>query len=345
MRYGLILSAALHVTAILLAVLGVLPGPSPVIVPPQPIPVDIVDIGEITNTRIDEKMPEPRPVPAPAPASAKPPPSAEVPPPEPLPEPPPEPPAAPRVPEPPVRVAEAAPPREPSRPRPPEPPPEPSPEPPPPPEPEAPEPEPVKSEMPEPEVGKPVPPRPQARKPEPPKQEAKKPEPPKPESPKQEPPKQEAKKPEPERPDFQRLLKDLTEREEEPRPPAREQQAAEAPSEPSQSIAPRLSDRLSVSEMDALRRQISSCWSIDPGLPNVREMSVEIRVRISRDRVVEQAEVVDAGRMRSDSVFRSVAESARRALRNPSCSPLELPPDRFETWRDAVFVFSPRDVL
>lgn len=330
MRQGLIFSGVVHVAAVLAAVLGVLPGPTALVMPAQPIPVDIVDIGEITNTRIDEAQPAPTPPPRPAarpapPPVPTPPPAAEA-----APEPPPVP--TPRTPEPPAQLAQA--PRVPEPPTPPPPAQQPKPEPPKPepPKPEPPKPEPAKAEPPKPEPPKVEPPKP---KPEPPKAEPKKPEPPKPEPRK-----------EPEKPKFQDMLKDLTKREDQPEPePPQETEVADAPDTPSNSAAPRLSDRLSVSEMDAVRRQVSGCWLVDPGLPNVRDIVVEIRVRIGPDRTVESAEIVDAARMRSDRVFRTVAEGALRAVRNPRCNPLELPPDRYDTWRDTVFVFSPRDVL
>ncbi|HEV7370526.1 MAG TPA: hypothetical protein VGO20_15565, partial [Arenibaculum sp.] len=66
MRQGLIFSGVVHVAAVLAAVLGFLPGPTALVMPAQPIPVDIVDIGEITNTRIDEAQPAPTPPPRPA---------------------------------------------------------------------------------------------------------------------------------------------------------------------------------------------------------------------------------------------------------------------------------------
>jgi hypothetical protein len=346
MRYGLIISAVLHAAAVLLAVLGVLPSPSPVVMTADPIPVDIVDIGELTNTRIEQREPTPpKPAAAAKPAPAKPP--APPPPPaaEAAPEPPPAP-TPPKVPEPPTRVAEAAPVRQPEPPPPPK---QPEPKPAPAAKPEPPKPEPKKPEPPKPEPKKA-----ETKKPEPAKTEPKKPEPKKPEPAKTEPKKPEPKKPEPAKPDFQQMLKDLTKQpdskapaKEPAKPEPRNRQVAEAADEdsPSQSDAPRLSDRLTVSQMDALRRQMSACWLVDPGLPNVREVSVEIRVRIARDRTVESAEIVDTSRMRSDRTYRSVAESALRAVRNPRCNPLELPPDRYEVWRDAVFVFSPRDVL
>jgi hypothetical protein len=349
MRQGLIFSAVVHVAAVLAAVLGVLPSPTALVMPAQPIPVDIVDIGEITNTRIDDAPPAPMPAPRPStrpapPPPAPPPPAATAPEPPPAataPEPPPaatapEPPPAatapepppvptPRTPEPPAQIAEA--PRVPEPPAPPPP---------------ARQPEPAKAEPPEaappkvePPKPKPEPPRPKPEPPrqEPPRQEPKKPEPPKPEPPKKE----------PEKPRFQDMLKDLTRQDREPQPEP-ETEVAQADPEPA-SAAPRLSDRLSVSEMDAVRRQVSACWNVDPGLPNVRDVVVEIRVRIGRDRVVESAEIVDSARMRSDRVYRAVAEGALRAVRNPRCNPLQLPPDRYDTWRDTVFVFSPRDIL
>jgi colicin import membrane protein len=48
---------------------------------------------------------------------------------------------------------------------------------------------------------------------------------------------------------------------------------------------------------------------------------------------------MDAARMSSDPVFRAFAESAVRAVR--SCSPLKLPPESYQVWRNIIFNFDP----
>lgn len=199
MRKPLIASAVLHVALVALMVLGMPPSDRKLEIASS-IPIEIVDIGEVTQAARVEKG-EPKPTnaaPRPPTPEAKPaPPAPEPPDAEDEPPPPPPPPA--KTPEPPKVAQVPPPPREPT------PPPKPAPTPPPPPPPPPPDPapsptpkppEPPKPEPPKPEPPKPEPPKPEPPKPEPPKPEPKKPEPPKHE-PKPEPPKAEPKKPEP----------------------------------------------------------------------------------------------------------------------------------------------------
>lgn len=102
---------------------------------------------------------------------------------------------------------------------------------------------------------------------------------------------------------------------------------------------------LSVSEMDAVRQQITRCWLVPAGAKAGESLLVELRVRMNPDRTVREAEIVDTARMRIDPFFRAAAESARRALFNPSCSPLNLPPEKYETWKTFTITFDPKDML
>ena len=43
--------------------------------------------------------------------------------------------------------------------------------------------------------------------------------------------------------------------------------------------------------------------------------------------------------MASDPVYRAFAESAVRAVR--ACSPLKLPPESYQQWRNVIFNFDP----
>ncbi|MBI1273857.1 MAG: hypothetical protein GC131_07220 [Alphaproteobacteria bacterium] len=110
------------------------------------------------------------------------------------------------------------------------------------------------------------------------------------------------------------------------------------------SNAPALADRLMISEEDALRRQISRCWNMPVGAREAEKLVVEVLIEVNQDRTVRTVEIVDRSRL-SDPYFRSAAEAAVRALRNPQCSPLELPPDKYNQWRVIRFNFDPRDML
>jgi len=102
---------------------------------------------------------------------------------------------------------------------------------------------------------------------------------------------------------------------------------------------------LTRSEYDALRRQLNSCWRFDAGGKDAASLVVKIRIEVNRDRTVRSAEIVDASRANRDPYYRAAAESARRAVNNPHCSPLLLPPNKYRVWRSITVTFDPRELL
>jgi len=138
---------------------------------------------------------------------------------------------------------------------------------------------------------------------------------------------------------FNSLLKNLLDTEEQ-QPEANDNANGQANGQ----IA-RLSDRLSMSELDAVRSQLAQCWNILAGAKFAEDLVVEVRVTINPDRTVQSATILDQGRYNRDSHFRAAADAARRALINPRCSPLNLPPEKYDLWRVTVIRFDPRDIL
>ncbi|MEK9661544.1 MAG: hypothetical protein VW644_07405, partial [Alphaproteobacteria bacterium] len=217
-------------------------------------------------------------------------------------------------------------------------------------------PEPPQS-APEPEVAAvPPPPPPAPKKPEP------KPEPPKAEPEKvpetrvaraapvskPKPPKKKT-PPKPTR-NFDSLLKDLAAVEPKEAPKvARNATAPEKRDEPAP-VQPRVTDIATMTEIDALRvsirRQIEPCWSPPIGAREAEELTVKIVVFLEPTGRVRRAEVLDAGRMALNPFFEAAADSARRAVLNDRCNPLEnLPVDRYELWRELELTFNPKDAL
>tara|TARA_R110002050_G_scaffold57442_1_gene129476 strand:- start:42560 stop:43300 length:741 start_codon:yes stop_codon:yes gene_type:complete len=106
-----------------------------------------------------------------------------------------------------------------------------------------------------------------------------------------------------------------------------------------------ISDKLTISELDALRQQIQKCWNIPAGARNLEDMIVEIDVIMNEDSTVEEARIKNKALMLSDSFFRTVAESARRAMYAPDCTPLKLPTGKYEEWKNFTITFNPKEVL
>src|SRR5580704_2493972 len=324
---GIAASAILHLGIFALILLGL---PSLFRQPPpeeMPIAVELVTIAP--DTRATQPNPyKPRPEAKPEPPVA---------PPAPKPEPKPEPPAAAEPP------SAAAPPPLPA-------PPQPKPEIKAPPAPPPPPPKPVEAQA-------PPPPPPQVKpRPEPqrvtrpvPSAEPKKSDPAafekllqnleakKPEAvAARKPEKLEDKKPEPAA--FDSLLKNLTREQvaqaEDAPPQPRRMSAAAPPS--SQPKAP-LGSQLTASDIDLVRQQLIPCFNPPFGAKEKPDLAAEIRVVMNRDGTVQQARVVDEGQYARDQIYRAIADAGIRALRNPNCSPLRLPPDRYDVWQTIVF--------
>ena len=95
-----------------------------------------------------------------------------------------------------------------------------------------------------------------------------------------------------------------------------------------------------------LRRQLEPCWSIPAGGKDVAGIRVPIRIRLQPDgSLAGRPAVEDTARLGSDQMYRTVAESALRALRDPRCVPFRLPYGQYEIWKDVVFSFDPKEML
>lgn len=185
---------------------------------------------------------------------------------------------------------------------------------------------------PEPEVKKPDPVPPPKPKEEPKKEPVKPKEKPKPKKPKEEPKKQEDL--------FSSLLKDLTPEKDKPE----ESQEAETP-EPEDGSLADVANQISMSELDALRAQLEPCWNIPSGAKFAENLLVKVRVTMNRDMTIRDARIANRGRYNRDPAFRAAADSALRALRNPRCSPLKLPPEKYKQWKTITINFDPSDML
>lgn len=102
---------------------------------------------------------------------------------------------------------------------------------------------------------------------------------------------------------------------------------------------------LTASEKDALSRHMSRCWIIPAGLRDAKNIRVPIKINVSRDGTVQKAEIQEKGRMASDLAYRTAAESARRAVLDPNCSPLPIPQDKYEIFKEFIFNFDPKEMF
>jgi len=137
---------------------------------------------------------------------------------------------------------------------------------------------------------------------------------------------------------FDQLLKNLAAKPMKPDQTGPKQK----PQPSSQPIAP-LGEQLSVSELDLVRQQIEQCWNVPAGARDAQNLRPEYRVYMNPDGTVRSATLMNPDRL-NDPFFQAAAESAMRALRNPSCQPLKLPPQKYDLWQTFTITFDPKDL-
>jgi outer membrane biosynthesis protein TonB len=202
-----------------------------------------------------------------------------------------------------------------------------------------PEPTPPTPEPPKPELADAPPPADAMPPPPPPEPEKPKPEPEKaPEPPKIKPPPPKPTPPKTKQDDvamLQKLLKDMQKSQPKAASPATESKA-----NPTNNVAPNVSDRASMTELDAIRRHIEGCWRIDPGKEGIENLAADIKVFINPDGSVREAQIVDMTRYFVDSAFRTFANSARNAVLG--CGNIPISPERYNTFKEMTMTFSPQ---
>lgn len=102
---------------------------------------------------------------------------------------------------------------------------------------------------------------------------------------------------------------------------------------------------LSISEIDAIAGRLRACWNLDPGAMGIKDMIIEIRTFLNKDGSVRKVDIINTSRYNSDAHFRSVADSARRAVY--ICAPYSIfadkYADKYDKWNTMLLRFNPLD--
>lgn len=93
-----------------------------------------------------------------------------------------------------------------------------------------------------------------------------------------------------------------------------------------------------ITELDLLKQQLHRCLELNAGVASLEKIKPVIRIEVNPDRTIKSAKVVNHERL-SDPSFRTAAEAAMRAINNPDCSPLLLPEDKYDLWKEIYFTF------
>ena len=110
-----------------------------------------------------------------------------------------------------------------------------------------------------------------------------------------------------------------------------------------------LSRKVSITDKDALISRIRACWNVEAGVKGAEKIIVEIKAKIDHDGKVKYVDIVDKKRYNNDGPFRTIAESAKRAIfvcqnkgeNSPFLILARKYPDTYAEWSDLRLFFSP----
>ena len=105
-------------------------------------------------------------------------------------------------------------------------------------------------------------------------------------------------------------------------------------------------EALTISEKDLIANKIRQCWNVNAGVEGAETMIVELKAYVNKDGRIKDVRILN---MKNDPVFRSMAESARRAIH--VCDGLgdESPfkilstkhPENYSSWKEIYLRMNP----
>ena len=105
---------------------------------------------------------------------------------------------------------------------------------------------------------------------------------------------------------------------------------------------------LTISEKDLIANKIRSCWNVNAGVQDADKMIIEVRAFINKDGSVREVKILN---MKQDPIFRSMAESAKRAIYVCDAKGEESPfrilankrPNMYNSWKQIYLRMNPVD--
>ena len=105
-----------------------------------------------------------------------------------------------------------------------------------------------------------------------------------------------------------------------------------------------ISNKLSLSELDALRQQIQKCWVIPPSMLSEKNILVEVGVHLDPKGFIQSLKILNRSPPLKGPIFQVAVQSIRQAMKAPECTPLRMPKGKHDQWKYCVLRFQPRGV-
>ena len=100
---------------------------------------------------------------------------------------------------------------------------------------------------------------------------------------------------------------------------------------------------MSITTENDIKRQLYACWSPPSGAKSAKDMAVVVRIKFGPDGSVVEANHVDHGIFLGNQFYKAAVAAALRAVLK--CSPLQIPKNEYEAWKEIEFNFDPSSII
>ena len=110
-----------------------------------------------------------------------------------------------------------------------------------------------------------------------------------------------------------------------------------------------LPEEVGISDKDRIGLMLRECWNLDAGVRGIENMIIDIKVSLDRSGQIQDVSILNQARYKQDATFRSVAESARRAVyicgQRDDGSPFKILAQNYASsysqWKELLLKFDP----
>lgn len=98
------------------------------------------------------------------------------------------------------------------------------------------------------------------------------------------------------------------------------------------------SEKLSISEIDMIRRQFIPCWTIPSGIKDLNKFTIIVKLKLDNDGNVTMSRLVKTKNVKNTS-YKILSESVMRAINHPACKKIKVPQKKYEIWKNITLNF------
>lgn len=98
------------------------------------------------------------------------------------------------------------------------------------------------------------------------------------------------------------------------------------------------SEKLSISEIDMIRRQFIPCWTIPSGIKDLNKFTIIVKLKLDDDGNVTMSKLIKDKNAKSSS-YKILSESVMRAISHPACKKIKVPQKKYEIWKNITLNF------